>query len=349
MSPYFILLLIVCLLLSAYRATRRLFFVHVLVVILILFCGLRDSTVGIDTQNYVGMFNNVDLTEPFFFNPYSFEYGFALLLKSIAYLSSDYWLFLMLAGGLSIFLSAKTLYTLSHNFAISLFLFVTTCTYFFVFNGLRQAIAASIFSIAIVALVRNRKISYLFWVLIAALFHKSVIITIPCFWIVRQQFSLKFIFYLIVSVILFVLAISNLSFFMSINDANRYGQYIERGATGAGLLTIFFIMLPMLYVYLRGFIEKALLLEYDIYLNLSIIVATIYFSVWVMGLDVNFIRLALYFSFGHLLIWPIIFCSDLKGLKPLLFFSLIIVFTLFYFVYLNKMGYLPYLFNSSLA
>lgn len=348
MTPYIVLLLIVALFLLFYRITRSVIFIYILVIIFILFCGLRDSSVGIDTNNYVGMFHTVDLTIPFFTNPYSFEYGFALLVKATAFLSSDYWFFLLVTGGLAICLNIKALHSISHSIAISMFLFVTTCTYFFVFNGLRQAIAASIFSMAIVAIVRNKKMSYIFFGVVAILFHKSVIVAIPCFWVVRQPFSFKFIAYLFFSVMLFVFAISNLDFIMSVGDAERYTQYIERGETGAGLLTVFFVLLTCFYIYMRKFITQSFILEYDIYLNLSVIVATIYLSVWLMGLDVNFIRLTLYFSFGHLLIWPLIFQSKLDGAKPVIAFCFTLVFILFFYVYLNKMGFVPYVLNPKL-
>lgn len=348
MTPYLALLAVECFLLLAYKATRSMFFIYLPVVILILFCGLRASSVGIDTNNYVGMFQTVDLTLPFFTNNYSFEYGFALLLKTTALFSNNYLFFLLVSGGLTILLNVRALYSLSHNFVISMFLFITTCTYFFVFNGLRQAIAASIFSMAIVALVRNEKLSYFAWILIAVFFHKSVIVVIPFFWIVRQPFSFKFITYLFFAVILFILAISNLDFFMPVTDSERYTQYIDRGAAGAGLLTAFFVMLSLFYIYIRRFIAEAFIREYDIYLNLSVIVATIYSSVWLLGVDVNFVRLTLYFSIGHLLIWPIIFHCQFDGFKPFVFFVFILVFTLFFYIYLNKMGYVPYVLNPTI-
>jgi len=346
-TPYIVLLLMVCLFLFAYKVTRSIFFIYPLVLIIILFCGLRASSVGIDTNNYVGMFHSVDLTTSFFTNSYSFEYGFALLLKVTAFFSNDYWLFLLVAGGLPIYFNVRALYSISHDFVISMFLFMTTCTYFFVFNGLRQAIAASIFSMAIVALVRNQKLNYLAWILIAALFHQSVIVAIPCFWVVRHPFSFKFITYLFFAVIVFIFTISHLDLFMSVNDSQRYTQYIDRGATGAGLLTFFFMMLSLFYIYMRKFIVESSISEYDIYLNLSVIVTTIYVSVWLMGLDVNLVRLTLYFSFGHLLIWPFIFQCEFNGFKPIITLCFTLTFTLFFYIYLNKMGYVPYALNPS--
>ncbi len=348
MIPYILLLLIVTLVLLAEKIIHSKIRIYFILLILVLFCGLRASSVGVDTNNYVGWFLNIDMSQPFFNNPYSTEYGYTLLIKTISLLSSEYWPFLLISGALAIIINVRAVYVLSHNFRISIFLFLTTCTYFFIFNGLRQGIAVAFFSLAIVCIVKNEKFKYIGWVLVAALFHQSVLITLPIFWIVRQNFSFKFIAYLTISSLLFMLAISNLNLFMQASEAQRYTQYIDRGATGAGLLAIFFTALPFLYIYLRRFIKFEYLFEFDIYLNLSVVVSTIYLSVVLMGLDVNFIRLSLYFSFGHLLIWPIIFQSQLNSLKPILFFGFILVFTLFYFVYLNKMGYLPYVFNPNI-
>ena len=348
MIPYILLLLIVTLVLLAEKVIPSKIRIYFTVLILVLFCGLRASSVGVDTNNYVGWFLNIDMSQPFFYNSYSTEYGYTLLIKTISLLSDEYWSFLLISGALAIIINVRAVYMLSHNFRISIFLFLTTCTYFFIFNGLRQGIAAAFFSLAIVCIVKNEKFKYIGWVLVAALFHQSVLITLPIFWIVRQNFSFKFIAYLTISSLLFMLAISNLNLFMQASEAQRYTQYIDRGATGAGLLAIFFTALPFLYIYLRRFIKFEYLVEFDIYLNLSVVVSTIYLSVVLMGLDVNFIRLSLYFSFGHLLIWPIIFQSQLNSLKPILFFGFILVFTLFYFVYLIKMGYLPYVFNPNI-
>jgi hypothetical protein len=346
--PYILLLLIVTLVLLAEKVIPSKIRIYFSVLILVLFCGLRASSVGVDTNNYVGWFLNVDMSQSFLYNPYSTEYGYTLLIKTISLLSDEYWSFLLISGALAIILNVRALYVLSHNFRISIFLFLTTCTYFFVFNGLRQGIAAAFFSLAIVCIVKDEKFKYLGWVLVAALFHQSVLITLPFFLIARQKFSFKFIAQLVVTSVAFIALINNLDFFLESSESQRYTQYVDRGATGAGLLTIFFTALPCLYIFFRKFIKFKYLVEYDIYLNFSVVVSTIYMAVFFMGLDVNFVRLAIYFSFGHLLIWPIIFKSEFNGFKKIIFLVFISVFCMFYFVYLIKMGYLPYIFNSNI-
>ncbi len=98
---------------------------------------------------------------------------------------------------------------------------------------------------------------------------------------------------------------------------------------------------------MRQFITNTQKDIYDIYLNMVTIFTLIFILVSIAGLDVNLLRMSLYFSLGSILIWPIIFKTMRKKLKPLVMLFFIIGHLMFFYIYIGKMSNLyPFSFNS---
>ena len=115
------------------------------------------------------------------------------------------------------------------------------------------------------------------------------------------------------------------------------------------ILTLFFFIMSLLFIFLRSKIVKSKLYEYDIYLNMCIFSSIIYLVVALTGSDVNFLRLTLYFSMGYILIWPIIFRSVPIFKKTIIRFAFVTIHLMFYFFYIFKMSNLnPYIVNDLL-
>ncbi len=345
MIPYFILLFAVVLFSFVAKKAKNdkilyrsvIFFIFLL---LVLFAGLRDGSVGTDTNNYIGMFQSDRVYS-------SLEIGYLLLQETTRLFSNEYWVLLTLIAAIVVFFYYKTILILSRNHTISIFVFITLGTYLFFFNGARQGLAAAIFSFAIVAVVNKDYKKYYLWVAVAFLFHKSVLVTLPFYYLLRKKYSLKNLVILLGSLLIMVLVFSQLLTVLPDAMTSRYSQYIDRGRGGGLLLTIFHVIILSYFIFMRQYISRSQKGIYDIYLNMVTIFTLIFVIVSVLGLDVNLLRMSLYFSLGSILIWPIIFKTMRKKLKPLVMLFFIIGHLMFFYIYIGKMSNLyPFSFNS---
>lgn len=324
------------------------FFMYSVSIMLILVAGLRSSDVGTDTNNYVYSFGSERVEDSDILdNPSTSEIGYLFIEKTARNLSNEYWVLLMLIAIVVVGFNMRTIYVLSENYAISIFVFIALGSYVFFFNGARQGLAAGIFGISMIYLMKGNFKKYLLWIMIAFLFHRTVLIAIPLYFLFRTTYSLK---NLIITTSLLVLFITSINFilrFFPDTFGNKYLAYEDRGASGAVLLTVFFVMITVIFIHFRQFIAENDLKYYDIYLNATIFTALIYVLVQVTGQDVNMVRLTLYSSFGIILIWPIIFRNVSYFRSPLPRLGFFIGHFVFFYIYLNKMSNLvPYSFSS---
>ena len=316
--------------------------------ILVVFAGFRASSVGTDTNNYVGIFKSVNRSNLTGMDS-SLEYLFVILNKTAYFFYEDYISLLISIAIITIYFNIRVISKLSVNLGLSVFIYITLGGYVFFFNGARQAIAVAVFSMAILQIYNKNLKRYIFWVFIATLFHKTAMVMLPLYFLNLNKFSLKksvaigFIF------TVSILFMSTLLSLASDNVIARYSVYEDRGASGAYILTFFYIINTIFLIYLKKKISILHLKEYDFFLNLCVVHTIIYIAVQVTGGDINLIRLASYFQLGFILIYPIVFkeIKMLKELGPRLLFFGVHIF--FYFIYLGKMSSLvPYTFNPIL-
>jgi len=324
----------------------KLFFYFTLLM-LIISPTIRSSIVGTDSGNYVGSFYKLkELNDFWFNNTTSYELGYQLLERIANILASDYWALFFIISLIVNYFYLRTIVYLSENISMSLFLFITLGTYFFFFNGARQGIAAAIYSYSLIYLIKGDFKKYLFWVLIASFFHKTVLITIPFYFIFRLKFSYKNLFIIISVSIVIVFFSSYLLFLFPDTFAKRFTVYQDRKSSGAILLTVFYVLITLFFVFIRKYIPQEKNKIYDIYLNMTILTAIIYLFVSLSGQDVNLIRLTLYFSLSYILIWPIIF-KYIKFMHNTFFkFTFYIIHFVFFIIFIHKMSnLLPYKIN----
>jgi transmembrane protein EpsG len=320
--------------------------IYVSVILLTLFAGLRNRSVGTDTGNYVYYF---ETRSEGIFATTNIEMGFLLLEAIAGFISSNYWSLLTVIAFVCATAYTYLIKKVSVNASLSFFLYITLGSYLFFFNGARQGIAGSILAIALVFLIRRKLFWFVFWVLIASLFHRTVLIMLPFYYILTLKYSTGRM--IVFSVASFI-GLSFLSFFVSFFDdgvAERYGAYIDRGATGGFLLGLFFTVISLLLIYLRNRIPKEIQKIYDVYLNLCVFNSLIYLVVIVLGVDVNFLRFSQYFLAGYVLIWPLIFKYTPLGKDRVFKYVFFMAHLGFYTVYLSKMSrMIPFMFNLEL-
>ena len=352
MLHYFIVLFfsVIVLLLGYSKFKRRpnKFSYYLSGLILIMLPTLRSVEVGTDSGNYVGMFNYLKFqTESLLNIETSIEIGYLAMQYLALSMSNEYWSLFFIIALISVLSNLFVINKLSENIILSVFIYVSLATYLFLFNGARQAIAASIISVALIYLVEKKLLKYIIVVLIASSFHSTAIIMVPFYFLLNFKYSkINLTIYAIGSFV----SLYYLSLFLSVFDSSTFERYIayeDRNATGGFTLAIFYFINSFVLLILRSKIPKEKLLKYDIFLNMCVFSALVYVVVVLTASDVNFLRISLYFSMGYILIWPIVFKS-ISFFKIRIFqFAFITIHLLFYYVYLSKMSNLtPYIFNN---
>lgn len=352
MISYFILLFVViALALIAKRVKNNKLLYNIVVfsifLILVLFAGLRDRSVGTDTGNYIYYFQlDKTMNEGIFESTNSLEIGYDVLQKTARIFSDEYWILLTFIAIITVFFYFKTILVLSKNYAVSIFVFISLATYLFFFNGARQGIAAAIFSFAIVAVVNKDYKRYYLWIAVAFLFHKSVLVTLPFYYLLRKKYSLKNLAILLFSLLLVVSFFSQILALLPDQMSLKYSRYLGTDDTGGKLLTVFYALILLFFIFMRPYISRTQKDIYDIYLNMATIFTLIYITISILGLDVSILRLSLYFSLGSILIWPIIFKAITKKIRLLLILFFTIGHLFFFYTYIGKIADLsPFYFN----
>ena len=352
MLPYIVLFTLVMLLLfighnNRFNKPNKLSY-YFSGIVLTIFATIRSSDVGTDSNNYVGIFNQFkDSTESLFSVKTSLETGYLLLMEIALNISTDYWSLFFMTALVCVFTSYYTIYKLSDNIKVSVFIYISLATYFFIFNGARQALAASIFGIAIYCLINKKRVGYFIIVLLASFFHSTALILFPFYYLLRFKFKTRNLILFSIGSFIALYYLSSILTLFGEGSVARYSVYEDRNSTGGYLLTLFFFIMSFIFIFFRKKIVKSKLFEYDIYLNMSIFSSIIHLVVSFTGSDVNFLRLSLYFSIGYILIWPIIFRSVYYFKQSFTRLSFVIIHLLFLFFYISKFSNLnPYKFNN---
>ena len=352
MLVYFVLIPIVLLFLRlsySKKEGKRISYIPVFIsaLILILFAGLRASSVGTDTNNYVGIYNSFSSYKGSVFDMQtSLEIGYLFLQKIALLFSNEYWAILIATALMSVLPFYYVINKLSYNEVLSLFIYITLAVYLVFFNAGRQGIAVAISSVSIIYLIKRSMFKYFACIIIASLFHNTAIILLPFYFLLTRKVTIKStLLYLFGGLVSFAFLSVFLSFFSSDIEA-RYAVYEDRGATGGDLLAAFFVFLSLFLFIIRNKISDKNLKMFEVYFNYCLFTSIIYIVVIFTGSDVNFIRLTNYFAIGYVLIWPIVF-EDVEIFKSnIIKVMFVIIHLLFYGVYLNQMASLtPYSLN----
>jgi hypothetical protein len=315
-----------------------------------LFAGLRNRSVGTDTSTYVKSFLGTKGFLDYYYddNPSKIEVGYAILQSIASFLSDNYISLLLTVSIFILYFQISAIKKLSYLPLVSFFVFITFGIYTFSFNGIRQAIAASIFMYAVQYVIEGNFKKYAFWILIGFLFHKTIIITLPLYYIFRKRFTFKLFFLLLLASL-----ISSVFFHQIINFgviiSEKYIVYIETEEVGGKLLTLFYTILSIVFVIFRYNMRIVNIKQYDIYLNMFLVAAMIYLIVYFSEAYVELTRLAFYFLISSVFIWPILFKSVSKKSFPLLLLFFIGIQLIFFYIFLSKMsGLIPYKLNADI-
>ena len=159
-------------------------------------CGIFVMLFAVSACRYqVG--NDYNRYEEYFYNIwYGYivptEGGFNATVKALEYLfgKDAYLLFFAVFSFATVFLMLKALYALGGNFVFSFFLFMAFGYYFQSLNTVRYYIALAAAMYAVTFLHRKEYAKFVLIVLLAATFHKSVLIVIPIYLLANCRWKL---------------------------------------------------------------------------------------------------------------------------------------------------------------
>lgn len=305
---------------------------------LVLLIGFRDISVGIDTNSYYSAFvrtiNNI-LTAS---DKIWLSSGFIILCRLVGFFSNKYIFLNLVIGFFSVLLIYDSIWKNSKNPTLSLFIWLSTCLYYQNFNQSRQMLAISIVFFSYKYILNNNLKMFLLCTLVSASIHSSALIMIPFYFLSNLNINKKNIFIYIVVAVLCIL------FFPLINKiilSTSYGGIY--GLTGwynakesSGIVLIFRLLLLISCLFLStktinyyNSSDNKKLLNICIWCVILQIITT---RIYIIG------RITTYFYMAFILLIPNIHYHLKSKLKGIVFILIILLFSLYHFVYYKSVS-----------
>lgn len=146
-------------------------------IMLLIVSGFRAFSVGADTKEYVGIFNNIEDWE---LMKGRFEIGFLRYTQVLHYISENAGILLLVSSAICIGTACLFTYKFSKNPVLSMMLYILLGEYFSQMNMMRQSIALSLMMISYMVLLKKdgwrQKLISALLILLAATFHTIAIV-----------------------------------------------------------------------------------------------------------------------------------------------------------------------------
>lgn len=301
---------------------------------LVCIAGVRWK-VGTDFVTYYSTFTEIpNYSLSFIFgSTYSdfipFERGFSLLVWLIGVINKNPQFIIFITSLINVVTVVVALRKYSHNFSLSIYLYITSMIYFSAFNGIRQWIASVIIFIAFKYLVNRNLKKYVIFVLIASMIHISSLIMIPVYFIVNfKPFGKKIIIIAVTIGIISVFLQPLLQNLEVLTFDTRYSGYMSISEDDDGV-NIFRVLVSVVPVILSFILYNKLAedKENKFLINFS----TLNFLILFLAMQSTIIaRLTIYFEIYNLLLYP----KFVKVLKKEEAYVFIFILCLCFFIYM---------------
>ncbi len=213
----------------------------------------RGPNVGTDTLNYIELYETAGYDASGFFIM-RYEPGFSMYIKFLYYFSKSPQILLITSSGFIMYSFGKFINRYSCCVWLSVFVFF--CLFFnSSLNTIRQYIAISILFYAFDAVIKRNKLRFLFFILVAFMFHYTSIVFLIAyplynFKIKRNTLSRFSILLPIVIIVSLAISITVFSVLRSYGLFNYYSEdniYIEGGIKLATILLLLFYSVLMIF------------------------------------------------------------------------------------------------------
>lgn len=174
---------------------NNMIFLFLASIAMIILSYLRADTVGIDYKQYATYFSQVRNGGWSYLissaNGYRIEPGYSLLNYLVSLFTGDVHIYMLVVAIITVSLAAVLFYRYSPIPWIGMFVYISFGFFGNSLSFIRQSIAISIFLFSIHFLKNKKFLPYLLIVLLAASFHKSIIIMIPVYFIAHIKVNWK--------------------------------------------------------------------------------------------------------------------------------------------------------------
>ena len=317
---------------------------------LVLYAGLRDYRVGMDTGNYVHQFRNSESFASVVGGHNEVGYNFLSWLARSA--SDSYSVLLLLIATLVVGCYLPTIVKLTRRYETALFLFITLGVYTFFFNGARQGIAAAICFAALPFLLQRRAWPYFLMVGFATLFHKTAFVALPLYFLAAPRVSALRLGLLAAAAVVLVVFLRVFVGFVADFLDDKYAAYAEAGEGGGTVMLAFLLVQGAVLLVLKGTIRQDQRALYCRLLNIYLIGLVIAVAAVVSNVNPSgLLRLHVYFSSMAILLWPIVFQQfSTTALRGLVAVGFLVVTVAFFAMTTSAFSNLaPYRINSTYA
>jgi len=279
------------------------------------------------------------------------EIGFNMLVKLVYWLTGGeyYEVVFALFAAVTLYFFLKSFARQSADFAWTFFLFMTLGLFFQTFNTVRYYLALSIALYSMKYVLDRDYIRFVFWILAAALFHKSVLLVLPVYWIATFEWKKwQIVAGLAVSAACYAGKGLILKLALLLYPSYRNTIYLEGGTSWGSILRILAVLALYLWFcrYSGGMLKDEIWyreLRFYGQLNLLAFVASTFFSFLPVVT-----RIVYYFGVSQLLLIPLIICNikdteDRKKVELLVFVLCMLNFIVFLLqAHRDGVGLLPY-------
>lgn len=212
-------------------------------IVLFILAGFRSSVVGTDTPDY----------EVYYYRILSgggipTEIGWSLLNQLVVYLKGDFQFILILSSLLTLFPLYYIFKKYSYNPMLALFLYYSLYIYLQSFNLIRQIIAVSFCLLAMIYLIKNKKLYFILIVIIASTIHISALFCLPLLFVNKINF--KNHLYLILILTSLIVGVLFGEKILSLGGGMLgFDRYIDRFDEESGIgITVFLINLLAVFI-----------------------------------------------------------------------------------------------------
>lgn len=272
-----------------------------------------------------------------------YERGFSMLVWLIGLINKDPQFIMFILATLTIVPIVITIKKYSISFSLSIFLYITTMSYYSSFNGIRQWIASMILFVALKYVYERQIYKYLIVVCLATFVHSSAIIFIGVYFFVNLKAWSKRILIISFTTLVALLAfpnVLNLLTFITPSEFHNYLHVVPNG-NGINFLRILVAAIPIIISFF--FYRKLKIIDnkVDILINFSLL--NLIFKL--LAINMNIInRFSLYFSIFIVLLIPL-FIKLFKNEDRLIIKVIIMILFLLYMILLlpAESDLLPYI------
>lgn len=310
---------------------------YAILISLILFSGMR--TTYNDTTAYTHAFTMTDVSNISLSTLFEGYGGFTLLQQLIyKYISVDPQMLLLLVSVILNVLFLSFIRTHCEIFSESLFLYFIG-TYVFTMAGMKQAIAMAISLVAIEKLINRKYIGFVFFILIAMLFHPYIVVLLVLPFISRRVWDRNVVFVLLLGIIA-ALNLDNVLEF-----AGLIGKDYDIEGFNNYTINPFRVVIEAIPIFVYALsLRRIRMNNNNQYVTLGINMSLIRFVLIFLGLFWNpiyFARIGTYFSVLDMIVMPMVLNkTELRNEKfgSVVKYAYYLVMTVYFLLDITKLG-----------